>query len=165
MRRVILASPKVYATAYTKYPLPEAVYAKRARLFEAYPELILIVGCGFGGLVKELRRLGKNAWGIDASEWAVRNRVSDYVWLSDLTKDIDTNRLLELLGSFATIISEDTLPWLTDEEAIQCAKNCARLGRIVIHLVTEQGEADYNYRSCAYWRNLTNQLTHPLEGL
>lgn len=165
MRRVILASPEVYAQAYTEYPLPEAVYAKRAKLFESYPEPVLIIGCGFGGLVKELRRLGKNAWGMEASEWAVRNRVGDYVWQGDTLDPVDVSMFSTQLGPIATIVTEDLLPWLADEEAITCANSCSTLGQIVIHLVTERGEVDYNYHSCAYWRNLTNQLTCPLEGL
>lgn len=162
---MILASSEVYEKAYSQYPLPEEVYAKRAKLFEAYPEPILIVGCGFGGLVKELRKLGKDAWGIDASPYAWENRIGDYVWSSDILNPSKVEILYKQLGPFGAIITEDLLPWLTDEEAKTCAKNCSRLGSIVVHLVTEQGEAGYNYKPAFQWRNLTGQLTHTLEGL
>lgn len=164
MRSVILASPEVYAEAYTEYPLPDTVYAKRAQLFKSFPERIMVVGCGFGHLVSELRKLGKDAWGVDASAWAALSRVDDHAWMSDILDGNNVRLLQGYIGPIATVITEDLLPWLTDEEAVTCANNCSTLGQIVIHLVTEQGEADYNYKPTYQWQLLTNQLTCSLEG-
>lgn len=153
-----LASQEEYATAYTEYRHHKG-YAKRAALFRNFPEPILVVGCGFGFLVVEFEKLGKVAWGMDAAEYADENRVTDrFLPLSVLDDPAP-------LGQFATVITEDLLPWLTDEEAKTAANNCAQLGGIVVHLVTEQGEADYNYHSCGYWMTLTNQLAVSLEGM
>lgn len=144
---------------YTEYRHHEG-HAKRARLFRFFPEPILVVACGFGFLVEEFGRLGKAAWGIDASDYAIENRVSErarpgnILDLSDFT-----------LGQFETLITEDLLPYLTDDEALIAARNCQALSPIVIHMVTEQGEADLNYHSAGYWMTLTNQLTISLEGM
>lgn len=63
------------------------------------------------------------------------------------------------------MVTESMLEWLTDNEAVVCAKNCALLSPLVLHLVTEQGQADYNYHSTGYWMSLTGQLTVSLEGM
>lgn len=144
---------------YTKYRHHEG-YAKRAQLFRYFPEPILVVGCGFGFLVQEFENAGKLAWGIDASGYAFENRVNDRVRLGSI---------LDLpnwpMGQFETLITEDLLPCLTDDEVLIAARNCQALSPIVIHMVTEQGEADLNYHSTGYWQALTNQLTISLEGM
>lgn len=145
-------------TAYTYYPLPVAVYARRALLLYRLPDPVLVVGCGFGRLVVELQRLGKVAWGCDASPYAETNRVTDNFLLLDITAVTPS-------GHFATAITEDLLPWLTDFEAVTAANNCAAIAPLVLHLVTEQGQADYNYHSTGYWMRLLNQLVISLEGL
>jgi 2-polyprenyl-3-methyl-5-hydroxy-6-metoxy-1,4-benzoquinol methylase len=144
---------------YTQYRHHEG-YAKRARLFRYFPEPILVVGCGFGFLVEEFKLLAKSAWGIDASQWAINNRVNERVKLGDIL-DI---RNWEL-GEFAAVVTEDLLPCLTDNEALLAARNCQALSPIVVHLVTEQGRADLNYHSTGYWMSLTSQLTVSLEGM
>lgn len=145
---------------YTRYPLPDEVYDKRGRLFRFYPEPILVVGCGFGGLVRAFSDLGKQAWGIDASQYAIDNRVSERVRLGSILNLSDSP-----LGEFGTLITEDVLPCLTDDEAVIAARNCQALAPIVINLVTEQGQADLNYHSTGYWMTLTGQLTISLEGM
>lgn len=144
---------------YTRYRHHEG-YAKRARLFRYFPEPMIVVGCGFGFLVQELSQLSVAAWGVDASDYAVTNRVSSRVRKADIL------RLDEwVLGSFETLITEDLLPYLTDDEALVAARNCQAVASIVVHMVTEQGQADLNYHSCAEWMNLTNQLVVSMEGL
>lgn len=146
---------------YTDYRHHEG-YAKRAKLFEHFPDPILIVGCGFGFLVDELLKLSKGAYGIDASLYATLNRVNDRVSLKSILDPVDVE---SLRTRFATVITEDLLPHLKDEEAKIAAMNCSKLGGIVVHMVTEQGEADLTYHSTGYWMTLTNQLTVSLEGM
>lgn len=159
---MLLATEKDYqgGPIYTVYPPPSEVYAKRANLFRYYPDPILVVGCGFGGLVQELENLGKKVYGIDASPYAVENRVSKRVKQGDILCINDAVWL-----DFNTVITEDLLPCLTDQEALIVARNCQALAPIVVHMVTEQGEADLNYHSTGYWMILTNQLTISLEGM
>ena len=136
-------------------------YAKRARLFERFPDPVLVVGCGLGFLVEEFLKLGKDAYGIDASLYAIRNRVNDRVTLNSILDSVDVAQLQR----FGTVITEDLLPYLTDNEVRYATENCAKLGGIVMHMVTEQGEADLNYHSVGYWMALTGQLTTSLEGM
>lgn len=150
-------------TIYTHYPLPDATYDKRARLFYYYPEPILVVGCGFGGLVRAFRDLGKQAWGVDASQWCIDNRekrASNRVFKFDILDLSDWT-----LGHMGTVISEDLWPHLTDAEVLVAARNCQALAPFVINMVTEQGQADLNYHSTGYWMSLTQQLVVSLEGM
>jgi hypothetical protein len=131
-------------------------YAKRAQLFKHFPEPILVIGCGFGFLVKELFDLHKDAFGIDASLWAVEKKVVEQVYCMSA---------LNRLPAAETVVTEDLLPCLSDEEAKIVAKNCDESEAIVTHLVTEHGEADLNYHSLGFWTNLTGQLVVSLEGM
>jgi hypothetical protein len=146
---------------YTAYRHHEG-YAKRARLLSKLSPPLLIVGCGFGFTVKELRTLGIIAWGIDASWYAFRNRTCGYVDQGDILLG---TRIGILGAQYGTVVTEDLLPCLRDDEAQIAATNCASLGQLVIHMVTEQGEADLNYHSSGYWMTLTQQLTVSLEGM
>jgi hypothetical protein len=157
-----LATPERFnGTWYTQYR-HHAGFAKRAQLLSGLPEPILIAGCAFGYLVWELEQLNKRVRGIDASEWAVDQRVSERVHLANIFDD-----KLELPDMpFSSVVTEDLLPSLSDAEARLAAVNCAKLAPLVIHLVTERGEApDLNYHSTSEWTQLTNQLTVSLEGM
>ena len=148
-----------YGGIYTNYRHHEG-YTKRARLFKEYPEPILVVGCGFGFLVEEFDNLGKLAWGIDASSYAIEQSTHPRIRRFDI---LDLGRWV--LGKFSTVTTEDLLPYLTDDEVLIVARNCQTLAPIVVHMVTEQGEANLNYHSCGYWMTLTGQLTISLEGM
>ena len=161
---MLLATEKDYqnGSIYTQYPPPAEVYEKRARLFQYYPEPILVVGCGFGGLVKAFQEMGKVACGVDASR--------DYAIPNQLTENVYYGNILDLsdwtLGTFETLFTEDMLPCLTDEEAKIAARNCRALSPIVIHMVTERGEdKELNYHTTGYWMTLTGQPTISLEGM
>jgi hypothetical protein len=148
-------------TWYTKYRHHKG-FAKRAQLLISYPEPILIIGCGFGYLIVELELLGKVAKGLEASDWAVQNRVRNSVKLGsalDVTK-------ISLQAPFASIVTEDLLPCLTDAEVLTLATNCASFTIPVLHLVTEQGAAsELNYRPRGEWAELTGQQIMSLEGM
>ena len=154
-----LACPRDFYNGpiYTRYPPPDAVYVKRAQLLLSYPAPILIAGCGFGGLVKALLDSGREAWGIDASWWAVGRRVTSRVLYGDILQPL--NQL------WPTIVTEDLLPHLTDDEAKLAAGNCRLASSNVLHLVTEHGQADLNYHSIEEWMRLTDQPVISLEGM
>ncbi len=148
-----------YGGIYAHYRHHEG-YAKRARLFKFYPEPLLVVGCGFGFLVEEFDNLGIVAWGIDASDYAIRKSTHPRVRKFDILHLNDWS-----LGQFGTVITEDLLPCLTDAEVLIATRNCQAIAPIVIHMVTEQGQADLNYHSLTEWILLTSQLTVSLEGM
>lgn len=149
---------------YTEYRHHEG-YAKRAELFAWFPDPVLVVGCGFGFLVEEFSKLGKDAYGIDASLYAIRNRVTERVTLNSILDPADIALLQIGFERFGTVVTEDILPYLTDNEAKLAGLNCAKLGGIVTHMVTEQGQADLNYHPAGYWMTLTRQITISLEGM
>lgn len=152
-----VASSEEFALAYTDYR-HHAGYAHRARLLASLPEPIIIIGCGFGYLVIELQRLGKLAHGIDISDYCRDNRVTEQFSQLDILRG-------PLRLNAGTVVTEDLLSWLTDAEARMAAENCAATGAVVLHLVTESGQADYNYHSTGYWMTLTDQLAISLEGM
>jgi SAM-dependent methyltransferase len=148
--------------SYTHYRHHEG-FAKRARLLSTLPAPLLIVGCGFGFTVQELRALGVIAWGVDVSEYAFSNRACGYVYCGDI---LARDRIGIMAAQYGTVITEDLLPCLTDKEARLAAVNCIQLSPLVIHFVTEHGQAqDLNYHPCGYWMALTQQLTVSLEGM
>lgn len=157
-------------SVYTQYRHHEG-FAKRARLFPYFPEPILVVGCAFGFLLYEFDKLGKIAYGLEASneifegEWPIEQTIHPRVLFGSILNDADIGQLLDTVGPFGLVIVEDVDPYLTDAEAKIASENCLKLSPIVIHMVTEQGEADLNYHSTGYWMSLTNQLTVSLEGM
>lgn len=158
---IVATEAGFYGGHYTYYRHHDG-FRLRAELLRGFPEPVLVVGCGFGFLVTELCALGKDAWGIDASNWAINNCTNDRCWQADILNDENVDRL----PPFATIATEDLLPCLTDTEAVAAAKNCSRIASLVLHFVTVQGAApDLNYHPTDYWTNLTRQLTASLEGM
>lgn len=154
---MIIASFEEFAIAYSDYRWHEG-YVKRAQLLRHLPQPVVIIGCGFGFLVAELHLLKIDAWGIDASDYCWNYRVTEYFLQYDILRGPPSL-------CAGTAITEDLLPWLTDAEAVTCAENCALIAPLVLHLVTESGQANYNYHSTGYWMSLTNQLTISLEGM
>lgn len=154
---MILASEEEFARAYTDYRHHEG-YAKRARLLQHFPEPIIVVGCGLGFLVLELQQLGKLAHGIDVSDYCWDNRVTESFTQHDILRGPPRLKA-------GTVVTESMLEWLTDEEARICAESCTQLSPLVLHLVTEQGQAAYNYHSTGYWMSLTGQIAVSLEGM
>lgn len=158
---MVATAERFYGAWYTHYRHHEG-FAKRARLFANFPGPILVVGAAFGYLVEELLQY-REAYGIDASEWAVEH-AEGRVIVADVLADVEHVR--GRLGAFASVITEDLLPSLTDDEAVTASINCAQLGSIVVHLVTERGNvAELNYHSTAEWMTLIQQLTVSLGGM
>lgn len=144
-------------------------FAKRAEFLASYPDPILVVGCGFGFLVDELLKLGKLAYGIDAARWAINQSeegVAGRVWERSILNSSDVLSLSQLMPPLATVVTEDLLPYLSDQEAATAAAKCASLNPShVVHLVTQQGQASLNWHSLAQWQAITSQPVYSLEGM
>lgn len=73
-------------TAYTRYstagasPLFREIASGIIEVFQ--PKRVLEVGCATGFIVSQLNSLGCEAWGLDVSEWAVRNAAHSRVILA-----------------------------------------------------------------------------------
>lgn len=84
------------------------------RLFK--PKSALEIGCAKGYLVRDLRRLGVSAYGLDVSEYALScapEEVADYLFHHDITKPTEmTFPKVDLIYSIDTFehLPEDSLP-------------------------------------------------------
>lgn len=164
--RLATANDFFDGSVYTYYHHHEG-FAKRAQFLAGYPDPVLVVGCAFGFLVDELLKIGKLAYGIDAARWAINQSaegLATRVWQGDILSANDLAFLLTL-PTLATVVTEDLLTYLTDLEAAEAAQNCAGLAPIVIHLVTEQGQASLNFHTLAEWETITSQPVYSLEGM
>jgi cyclopropane fatty-acyl-phospholipid synthase-like methyltransferase len=156
-------------TAYRRYPF----FAERADfLTRRYPELgtVLVVGCGWGYLVDELETRGWDAWGADASAYAIARGQAELPHLEGrlFRADVTDARHLDLLmrrtdppiDRFDLVVTEDLLPALDDDEIARALAALRGVGRTLVHIVTpgdDRGGArhsDLNWKPIAAWRSL-----------
>lgn len=109
---------------------------------------ILIAGCGWGYTVDELVKLGFDAWGCDASQYAIdkANAVlpatsAARILKADVTvlTQLDAVRTAAGLRSgtkFTAVVDEDMFTALTDAEIATAAPNLRATGTAVLHLLT-----------------------------
>jgi hypothetical protein len=156
-------------TGYRRYPF----FAERADwLTSRYPRMgtVLVAGCGWGYLVDELTQRGWDAWGADASAYAIARGQSELPDLKGrlLRADMTDARQLNLLmrgrtsaqGHFDLIVTEDLLPALNDDEIARALTALRSAAETVVHIVTP-GDArggerhpDLNWKPIAAWRSL-----------
>jgi len=115
---------------------------------------ILILGCAYGFLVEELVKSGRNAFGLDISEYALSQAsvdVSAKLVLGDASKQADYTAVLQLAGieKFDAIVSENMLCCLTDLEIKALNLITKEVATRVVHLVSEAENLSqwYNYKS------------------
>lgn len=124
---------------------------KRYRFFETRAEVIrqtfdpasvLVVGCGWGFLVDELRKKGIDAWGVDLAEYAIRKAHSEVPDSYRYIKRADGRNGRQLArigpGIWDVVVTEDVLTVCSNEQEIQqfvtAAGSVAR--DHVLHIVT-----------------------------
>lgn len=67
-------------------------------LQEFAPKNVLDIGCGLGNTVKEFRRCGIEAFGLEGSELAIRkSEVADFIQRVNLNNPFDLNRKFDLV--------------------------------------------------------------------
>lgn len=116
------------------------------------PLSILDVGCGYGFLVKALRELGANAYGMDISVHAMENCVTPYVFLGDISVWIPT----PYIGSKWDIVhSADVLEHCSsEEEAERILNRLTYFAKFQVHRVNSgehpnqafEGDASHGLR-------------------
>lgn len=109
-------------------------------------QALLLAGCGFGYLVRRARALGYNAWGCDASAWAVGQApadVSAYVRQADVLVAAQLDAVAAAAGLHGNpprwdlLVTEDLLECLTDAEiAAALPLLRARCRANLAHIVT-----------------------------
>lgn len=128
---------------------------------------ILIAGCGYGYLVKHLLSLGADAWGVDASPWAISQGTTvapNRILQADVTQraQLDAARTAAGLKStqkFTAVITEELLPSLTDAEVAVALTELRRVGTVLFHIVTAvELQADrmpeFNWKTLAEWKTV-----------
>jgi hypothetical protein len=121
---------------YRRYPF----FATRAEaIVEEWPDAdMLIVGCGWGFLVDELRTRGVEAWGIDMSQYALTMARKE---LPDTLAYIHRGNAKKIGGAYGVVVTEDLLPCASsDEEARLFVEGAREAGEFVLHVATPAKE-------------------------
>lgn len=115
---------------------------------------LLEIGCAKGFLVKDLRDLGVDAWGIDVSPYAIGEcepEVAPYVSVADA-------RNLGSLGysrnEFDVLVTSRFMECMSDAEINQFITDSQFISRKCVHLITPPdrlNETYYNSRTLAQW--------------
>ena len=148
-----------YSDVYQRYPF----FAERAETIRGrfVNQSILIAGCGYGYLVDELRALGINAWGFDASAYAVQQAatiVPGRVTLADTLSRQQLSAARTFAGlsgnqRFGAVITEDLLPCLTLSEIPTALAELRRISGALFHIITCANERDEGIDAVAQgWR-------------
>jgi hypothetical protein len=140
---------------------------------------VVVIGCAYGYLVDELFKLGYDAWGVEASDFA-RNKAASVlafapanrIQLANATNRSALNSVRAAAGlsgnaRFGLAISEDVLPVCTNETEAQLALGeCRRITNNFLHIITctkpeNPGDLDIRFpgllwRSRTQWRTIIN---------
>ncbi len=124
MGRKTLTARRVLLDVYECYVVIEVIAARLGRAPSALK--ILDIGCNNGYLVLLLRELGFEAYGVDASEYALRlapERVKPYLYLGSFAGLPFGDRTFDLAVSWGTI---EHLP---ESDSDSCLKEAIRVSR------------------------------------
>ena len=121
-------------------------FAERAEYLSQHyrPGSVLIVGAAYGFTVKHCRDNGVEAWGMDASAWALEQaqvhcpEAVPYLIHGDVTKAQDVRRAAQQAGvqRFTVAVTEDLMPMLAEDEITTACAQLRRIAREVLHWVT-----------------------------
>ncbi len=155
-----------YSEGYRRFPF----FAERAAWVHATAPAgnILVAGAAYGYLVDELAKLGRDAWGIDASAYAVERAVvpGRILQRSALVRaDLTAARTAAGLAGasrFAAGVTEDLLPCLTVAEVANALGELRRACTTLLHIVTPgDGQAqppgrapEMTWRTVNDWRQI-----------
>jgi len=171
-----------YSSGYADSPLFQGRVNELSRRFAPSGQKLLIVGCGFGYLVDKAVTLGYDAWGIDASAYAINRgkevlpAIASRLIVADALVDAQVKAAATAAGipganpRFELLVTEDLLTCLTDTEvttALTVLRGRSRTN--LLHIVTcirpdwwpETTEAERRARDLATrdpsmnWKTLT----------
>ncbi len=98
-------------------------------------ESIVDAGCAKGFLVKSLRNSGKNAWGFDASPWAIRNAVEGTQGFLQLA----AAESVKWDQSFDLTLAFDLFSHLTEEQAVAALAQARAFTKVAMMAVIHMG--------------------------
>ena len=156
---------------YTNYRRYQFFAERAAVIHEAFPTgKILIAGCGWGFLVDELVKLGRDAFGFDASPYATARSVevlgptiSSRVFSASVLVRAQMTSTKASIGfsgaqKVPLLVTEDLLPVLTNAEITTALTECRRIATNLLHVVTPGDPADpsklagLNWKPVATWK-------------
>lgn len=146
---------------YTRYHwMPERTIPFAARLCEELPiargERVLDFGCAYGFLVKALRLLGRDATGVDVSEWAIAHAPQDVV---GHVRCIAPGG--HVGGPYDLVVAKDVLEHVDESSLGAVLADLAVAGqRLFVAVPLGDGE---RYIIPAYEQDATHVIRRPLE--
>jgi hypothetical protein len=173
---VIVANPKTFESPHGLYWDGQQGYhrydyfARRAASLDALlpPGPILVVGCGFGYTVDELIKIGRPAYGVDASAWAIQcgraecPNVASRLYVGDAL----TTTGFQAIPGVAFVVTDDLVPCLEDAEIAVGAPIWRGLGPVT-HVITttdhmstegrERSDARLNWKTMAEWAAMLSE--------
>lgn len=163
------------AEGYRRYPFFAERVAEIRTRFPASTK-VLVAGCGWGFLLDEAAALGVEAWGMDASSYAISKAqevlaepVRSRVVLGDVTNEAQVNNMRNLAGmrgqqKFDLCITEDLLPVLTDAEVATALPLLRNVSSFMLHIITcskaddgpTQRHPELNWKLQSEWKALVS---------
>lgn len=151
-------------TAYVNYKESAA----SSQIFKAVAEALtsvfrpssaLEIGCATGAIVRSMNFLGVPTYGIDVSDWAVRNALHPNVRLASAAE------LPFPSGNFDLVYSSHSLEHLPDDVFMAAFKEIDRVcgpDAVQFHMLPIVGTYPYDYDEETAIRNLKSDPTHVL---
>jgi 2-polyprenyl-3-methyl-5-hydroxy-6-metoxy-1,4-benzoquinol methylase len=105
------------------YPIAKIMRIKLVTVFE--PKKVMVLGCARGYLIRALREVGVEAYGVDISKWAVENadeKAKNYIYLGDIA---DLSRWKN--GEFDLVVAADVLEHIPKEKLPKVLDEIARI--------------------------------------
>jgi len=138
---------ETYYTTDIKGAIDHPHFKERANWIDEYitgdnPK-VYILGCGFGYIIKHLRLLGVNAYGVELP-YAYSQRVTDYMFECDI-KDAD-------MSDADYIFSWNILDCLSDDSVKGIIENLKKFTCPQIHILCASGDyKGYFIKPVDYW--------------
>ena len=117
------------------------------------PKTVLDAGCAMGYLVEALRKKGVEAYGIDVSEYAIKNvdeKVKQYCFVHSIVDKLPDS----LPKKFDLIVTIEVLEHLCPEDGTKAIKNLCKYSDTIIFTSTPDDIEDathVNVQQAEYW--------------
>ena len=124
------------------------------------PQSVMDVGCAKGFLVTLLRDKGKNAYGIEVSEYALSNVRADIKKYCKLIS-ILSNKDIEKLGKYDLVTCIEVLEHLPKDFAENAISNLVKLGDKILFSSTpddHEEKSHVNVQPPEYWIHIFNKF-------
>jgi uridylate kinase len=124
----------IYSGSVIRYTLqPRMMYRALLIKFFFRPKRVLDIGCGLGYLVKYLRMLGVEAWGLEISDYAMQNALPE---AKPYIKEGDIRQIPFKDDSFDLVTSFDLLERIHPEDIDQAVKESKRVtSKFIFHKI------------------------------